>query len=144
MLGPKFYGPYQITQRIGSVAYRLRLPPGARLHDVFHVGLLMPFRGDPPDHAPPLPPTHHGDVCLQPASVSQSRLARGVREVLVQWKDRPAAEASWVGLDDFRAQYPDFQLADELLLQGGEMSCGDCIMHGAVAEFRRQSRNEEQ
>lgn len=107
-LGPKFYGPYQIVACIGSVAYRLRLPPGARLHDVFHVGLLKPFRGEPPSTLPPLPPTQHGQVCLEPQSVSRSRLARGVRQVLVQWKNKPAADTSWLSLDEFRALYPDF------------------------------------
>ena len=118
-LGPKFYGLYRVAERIGSVAYRLQLPPGARLHDVFHVGLLKPFRGTPPDSVPPLPPIQHGQVCLQHAAVTQSRLARGVRQVLVQWKDKPSAEASWMPLDEFRTLHPDFQLEDELLFLGG-------------------------
>ncbi|BAF14549.1 Os04g0389000, partial [Oryza sativa Japonica Group] len=137
-LGPKFYGLYRVAERIGSVAYRLQLPPGARLHDVFHVRLLKPFCGTPPDSVPPLPPIQHGQVCLQPAAVTQSRLARGVRQVLVQWKDKPSAEASWMPLDEFRTLHPDFQLEDELLLQGGEMSCGDCNTSVAATGGRRQ------
>lgn len=98
------------------VAYRLCLPPSAKLHDIFHVGLLKPFRGDIPSAVPPFLPTLHGHVCLEPEMVLQSRLARGVPELLVQWKGKPAAEASWMPLDEFRALYPGFQLEDKLLL----------------------------
>ena len=120
-LGPRYFGPYKILEKIGDVAYRLELPPAARLHNVFHVGLLKPFHGSPPETPPALPPVQHGRACPRPAKVLKGRLARGQYEVLVQWEDQEAAAAAWVSLDDFRRLYPDFQLEDELLLQGGEM-----------------------
>jgi hypothetical protein len=39
-LAPKFFGPYQVLERIRSMAYRLQLPPCARIHNVFHVEFL--------------------------------------------------------------------------------------------------------
>ncbi|XP_061370973.1 uncharacterized protein LOC133313590 [Gastrolobium bilobum] len=39
-----YYGPFEILNRVGEVAYRLKLPPSAQIHDVFHVSMLHPFR----------------------------------------------------------------------------------------------------
>jgi hypothetical protein len=36
-LGAKFFGPYQVSMKIGSVSYRLQLPLHANIHNMFHV-----------------------------------------------------------------------------------------------------------
>jgi hypothetical protein len=47
-LTPKFIGPYAISERIGTVAYRVGLPPHlSNLHDVFHVSQLRKYIADP-------------------------------------------------------------------------------------------------
>ncbi|XP_050897027.1 uncharacterized protein LOC127103829 [Lathyrus oleraceus] len=47
-LTPRFIGPYQITSRVGNVAYRVALPPNlSNLHDVFHVSQLRKYILDP-------------------------------------------------------------------------------------------------
>jgi len=70
--------PYQIVERLGDVAYRLRLPPKARIHDVFHVALLKKYEGDPPGAIfVPLPTTLHGRVISTPAAVVRARLNHG-------------------------------------------------------------------
>jgi len=47
-LTPKFIGPYQISERVGTVAYGVGLPPHLlNLHDVFHVSQLRKYVPDP-------------------------------------------------------------------------------------------------
>jgi hypothetical protein len=45
--------------------------------------------------------------------------------VLVHWRGEQASSATCEDLDDFRSRFPDFQLEDELDLEGGEMSCAN-------------------
>ncbi|KAD7478335.1 hypothetical protein E3N88_01471 [Mikania micrantha] len=46
-LSPRFVGPFKILERIGSVAYRLELPPElGNIHDVFHVSNLKKCLAD--------------------------------------------------------------------------------------------------
>jgi hypothetical protein len=47
-LGAKFFGLCQVTAKIGSVSYRLQLPPHVKIHNVFHVVFLKKFEGLPP------------------------------------------------------------------------------------------------
>ncbi|XP_028076743.1 uncharacterized protein LOC114278811 [Camellia sinensis] len=46
-LNPRYIGPFEILKRIGSVAYRLALPPElSNVHNVFHVSMLRQYLRD--------------------------------------------------------------------------------------------------
>src|SRR5439155_24041465 len=52
----KRLGPFSITKHIGTQAYQLALPKSMRIHPVFHVSLLEPYKAPSIAHTPPPPP----------------------------------------------------------------------------------------
>jgi hypothetical protein len=118
-LGPKYFGPFMISERIGDMAHKLQLSEGARLLNVFHIRVLKKFHGTPLASLGLLPLIKNGRACVEPEEVSKSRLARGCRQFLVKWKGQDAASSSWVDAEEFLELYPAFELTDEFILQGG-------------------------
>ena len=47
-LSPRFIGPFERLERVGTIAYRLALPPSLScVHEVFHVSMLRKYTPDP-------------------------------------------------------------------------------------------------
>ncbi|KAL5559611.1 hypothetical protein UlMin_035822 [Ulmus minor] len=119
-LSPRFYGPFEVLQHVGSVAYRLKLPETACIHNVFHVSQLKGFKGRE-YFGQPLPPqlTEELELVVEPEAILQVRTAPamqgGSKEVLVKWLSLPDWEATWEPLAAISSQFSDFNLEDKVL-----------------------------
>ncbi|CAL5346186.1 unnamed protein product [Camellia sinensis] len=113
-LSPRFYGPYQVLERVGAVAYKLELPTTTKIHPVFHVSLLKKKIGTNVLAHTTLPPVGlEGTLQLEPMAVLDRRMVkRGNKAVvqwLVQWTNSFPEDATWVDHSEIEAKYPQFQ-----------------------------------
>ena len=116
---PRFIGPFEILERVGTIAYQLALPPSmSGVHEVFHVSMLRRYTPDPAhvvdwgeievdtDEA-----FKEGLVCIMD-SRDQVLRRKTVRLVKVLWQHRGVEEATWEREDTMQATYP-FLFRDE-------------------------------
>ena len=76
-LAPKFYGPYQISNKISQVAYKLQLPDKSRIHNVFHVSCLKKMLGQHQTVQTILPMLDdEGRVSWEPKAITATRERR--------------------------------------------------------------------
>jgi RNase H-like domain found in reverse transcriptase/Reverse transcriptase (RNA-dependent DNA polymerase)/Integrase zinc binding domain len=108
-LAPRYYGPFEIDQRVGSVAYRLRLPSGSAIHPVIHVSQLKKHvaRGQPISPSSPiLSPA--GQLLIYPEYIISRRAIQrhnvAVPQLLVKWSNLTEEDASWEDYDTLRAR----------------------------------------
>ena len=100
-LMPKYIGPFGITDRINEVAYRLKLPLNMRVHPVFHVSLLQPYRSDGRVQPPPPVTFVDGEPEYEVQSILDHRdvrTARGRalrREYLIKWLGYGPEHNTW-------------------------------------------------
>ena len=112
-LSPRFIRSFEILERIGSVAYRLALPPSmSGVHEVFHVSMLRRYTPDPAhvvDWGQIEVDTdgtfEEGPVCIVD---SRDRVLQRKTVMLVRmlWRHYRVEESTWEREDTMRATYP--------------------------------------
>jgi hypothetical protein len=117
-LTSKWYGPFKIIQLVGNRAYKLQLPEGTLLHNVFHVNQLKKHIGDKAVPTPGLPlVTPTGKIKGNPAAILQRRQVPrregsydvAVPQWLIHWHAMTVEEATWEDASWVQATFPSFK-----------------------------------
>ena len=94
----RWVGPFTITQKVSPVAYRVDLPPGWRLHPVFHIDKLKKYIRSEEflrEVHPPPPVVVEDHLEYEVEDLIRHRGKGTRRQYLVLWKGYPFTEATW-------------------------------------------------
>ncbi|KAL6195355.1 hypothetical protein ACLB2K_030974 [Fragaria x ananassa] len=107
--------PYQIEEKIGQVAYRLKLPPSAKVHSVFHMSLFEKKVGDNVVVAAHFPPTiDPHNPRWYPAYILDRKIFRKGNVPVTKWSIQwmgVVEEATWEEAAEIMHRFPDFGAA---------------------------------
>ena len=95
---PKREGPFPITDVLGPVTYRLKLPASWRIHDVFHAGLLRPYKENEvygKNFTEPPPDLVEGEEVYEVETIPNHRKRGRGYQYFVKWRGYPISDASW-------------------------------------------------
>ena len=116
-LAAKFFGPFQVVERVGPVAYKLQLPPTSKVHPVFHMSLLKKAVQTPADSVFPPELELNQDEILVPKRVLATRLIKDQQaefeQWLIQWDGQGKEEATWEDAIMIQGQFPELSLEDK-------------------------------
>ncbi|GJR70188.1 putative reverse transcriptase domain-containing protein [Tanacetum coccineum] len=112
-LAPRYVGPFEILERIGLVAYRLRLPEELNsVHDTFHVSNLKKCLADANLHVPlneiKIDKTLRfveEPVEIMDREVKSLKRSR-IPLVKVRWNSKRGPEFTWEREDYMKSKYP--------------------------------------
>jgi hypothetical protein len=114
-LSPKFVGPFEITQRVGRLAYRIALPPDlVRTDDVFHVSKLRKYIAnlDVIVEYEPLEIQKGLTYVEEPVKIMDKKeqvlRTKMIPIVKVLWRNHGVEEALWEAKHDMQSRYPHF------------------------------------
>uniref|UniRef100_A0A2N9I1L0 Reverse transcriptase n=1 Tax=Fagus sylvatica TaxID=28930 RepID=A0A2N9I1L0_FAGSY len=113
-LSPRYFGPFQVVERVGAVAYKLKLPAESKLHSVFHVSNLKRKLGSQEEASTMLPVIGNSDGLVPlPQAILDRRTRRSKEEVLVHWQGLSPADATWEDAQSLRLRFPEISLEDK-------------------------------
>ncbi|KAA0050654.1 soluble inorganic pyrophosphatase 1 [Cucumis melo var. makuwa] len=111
-LSSKYFEPYKILERIGSVAYKLELPDSLSIHHVSHVSQLKKLIGEHINVQPTIQQSNENFEweTMPVEAIDYCKTKTGNWEVMVNWEGLPTHEATWEEYEEMQRQYPNFHL----------------------------------
>ncbi|GKC61340.1 putative reverse transcriptase domain-containing protein [Tanacetum coccineum] len=113
-LALRYVGPIKILERIGSVAYRLRLPQELNgIHDTFHVSNLKKCLADASLHVPLEEIRVDTTLCFvkEPVEIIDREVKKLKRSrisvVKVRWNSKRGPEYTWEWQDFMKSKFPN-------------------------------------
>jgi len=97
-LSERYSGPFEIIEKIGSHAYRLKLPAyWKNVHSVWNISKIYPYHENPedPNHPRPAPDVIEGEPEWEVEQILDAKFAHGSLKFLVKWLGWPDTENSW-------------------------------------------------
>lgn len=97
-LAPKREGPFEITEVISALNYRLRLPATWKIHPVFHASFLTPYKENDthgPNYTRPPPDLIDDQEEYEVEAIVGHRKQRGGISYRIKWKGYSSAENTW-------------------------------------------------
>ncbi len=95
----RFIGPFRITKVVNSVAMKVDLPKGLRMHDVFHVSLLNKYDQGKQSKMPPMPECIDGELEFEIEKIMLHDLLTVGRTkqlwYLIRWKGFSSEHDTW-------------------------------------------------
>ncbi len=99
-LSPKQYGPFKVLEQLSEAIYRLEIPWHWKIHNVFHVNLITPYKEmelHGPNFTHPPQDLIEGEQEFEVEKILdvQPRGKGCKMHFLVKWKGYPTSDNSW-------------------------------------------------
>lgn len=113
-LAARYFGPFQVMAKMGSVAYQLQLPPDSKIHNVFHVSFLKRSLCNHTVSGTLPMVIDDGELQVFPIKILDKRLVQNkgkmACEILVQWSNASEDDSTWMDVLEVQTKFPYFDV----------------------------------